>query len=51
MTADGTQCSGLVDKVVSGKRWDLMVWEVFFNVNDSVILQILYSAAGPACLC
>lgn len=38
MTADGTQCSGLGDKVLSGQRLDSMVLQVFSNLTGSVIL-------------
>lgn len=35
----GTQGSGLVDKVGMSQRLDVMILEVFSNLNDSVILH------------
>lgn len=35
-TGHGTQCSGLVDKMVIGQRLEPMILEVFFNPNDSI---------------
>lgn len=37
-TGCDTQCHGLVDKVVLGRRLDLMISKVFFNPINSVIL-------------
>lgn len=37
----GTQCHGLVNKVVLGHRLDLMISKVLSNLNDSMILQNL----------
>lgn len=34
----GTQCSGLIDKVVFSPRLDMMILEVFANLNDPMIL-------------
>lgn len=41
ITGRGTKCHGLVDKVVGQvirQRLDMMIMEVFSNLNDSVIL-------------
>lgn len=35
-TGRGTWCYGLVDKVVIGQRLDLVILEIFSNLNDSV---------------
>lgn len=37
MTACGTQCSGLGDKVGIGHSLDSMILEVFSTLNDSVV--------------
>lgn len=38
MTGRGTQCHGLSDKVVIDQRCDLMILDIFSNLNDAVIL-------------
>lgn len=35
----GTQCTGLIDKVVFSPRLDIMILEVFVNLNDPMILS------------
>lgn len=35
----GTQWSGLADKVVICQRLDLLILEVFYNLNVSIILK------------
>lgn len=34
----GAQCSALVDKAVIGQRLDPGILEIFYNINDSMIL-------------
>lgn len=41
MTGRDTQCSGLVEAVVFGERWDLMVLKIFSSFNNSVIQVFL----------
>lgn len=38
MIVRGTQCHGLVDKVVFGQRCGLMILDIFSNLNYAVIL-------------
>lgn len=38
MTGHDTPCSGLGDKAGIGHRLDLMILEVFSNLNDSMVL-------------
>lgn len=49
----GTQCPGLGDKVGSSLRFNSMISEVFFNLNDSVILppSHTYAQAASAAQC
>lgn len=42
MTGCCSQCHGVIDKVVFGHRFDSMVLEDCFNLNDSVIIMWAY---------
>lgn len=46
MTEGGTQCSVLGDKVGIGRKLDSMFFEIFFKLNDSLILCLPTSGAG-----
>ncbi|KAJ7406222.1 Vesicular integral-membrane protein VIP36 [Willisornis vidua] len=51
MTGHGTQCSGLVGKVVMGPGLDLMISEVFSNLSGSLIfLQPLCESGAVSAL-
>lgn len=45
MTGCGTQCHGLLDKVVISQRLDSLILEVFSNRNDSMVLLNADSAS------
>lgn len=40
-TGQSTYCHGLVDKAVISQRWNSVILEVFFSLNESVILLFL----------